>query len=158
MHQRFHFSPSYFCSYFPYHTFNLLINQETFSLKNLTMHPQLSLPTFGSLLMSILLIPSLTSACTKPTTKPTIDNSRPFGIQINSKQYPAIHNKNMNLWAAGGGDQHLYLSPAGAAAFNFQLNDGSITQNQIRTVINGEVRPSPFSWNSIFASTSTILK
>jgi hypothetical protein len=90
-------------------------------------------------LTTLLALVSLTSACTKPTTKPVIDNNRPFGIQIENKKYPAIHNKNMNLWAAGGGDQHLYLSPAGAAAFNLQLIQGSITQGQIHTVLNGEV-------------------
>lgn len=49
----------------------------------------------------------------------------------------------MNQWAAGGGDQHLYLSPAGAAANDLTLVNGVITQfnngKTIRAVINGEV-------------------
>lgn len=94
---------------------------------------------FSTPIISTFLSLPLVLACTKPTTKPVIDNSRPFGIQINAKQYPAIHNKNMNLWAAGGGDQHLYLSPAGSPAFNLQHIGGAITQAQIHTVINGEV-------------------
>jgi hypothetical protein len=50
----------------------------------------------------------------------------------------------LNQWSAGGGDQHLYLSPAGNETHDLTLVDGVITQYHggqlLRAVINGEVR------------------
>ncbi|OAA80372.1 hypothetical protein LEL_03858 [Akanthomyces lecanii RCEF 1005] len=81
-------------------------------------------------------------ACTLPTDTPSNTISQGFAIQVQNASYPIIHNRLMNQWAAGGGDQHLYLSPAGAAAGDLTLVNGVITQlkggKTIRAVINGE--------------------
>jgi len=63
-----------------------------------------------------------------------------FAIQVQNASYPAIHNRLMYLWASGGGDQHLYLSPAGTPAPDLKLDAGVITKLPVRAVINGEVR------------------
>lgn len=82
-------------------------------------------------------------ACTPPTDTPSNNISEGFAIQVQNASYPEIHNRLLNQWAAGGGDQHLYLSPAGAPTSDLTLVDGIITQlnggKTIRAVINGEV-------------------
>lgn len=82
-------------------------------------------------------------ACTLPPGTPSNSISQGFAIQVQNASYPIIHNRLMNQWAAGGGDQHLYLSPAGAAASDLTLVNGVLTQlnggKTIRAVINGEV-------------------
>ncbi|RPB12990.1 hypothetical protein P167DRAFT_605277 [Morchella conica CCBAS932] len=89
----------------------------------------------GSLL---LLVTGVTAVCPIPAIyiEPTI--TRPFAIQVQNASYPVVHNRLMNLWQAGGGDQHLYLSPAGTPTSNLTLVDGVITRLPIRAVINGE--------------------
>ncbi|KAI1496387.1 hypothetical protein F5X99DRAFT_400628 [Biscogniauxia marginata] len=67
-----------------------------------------------------------------------------FAVQVQNASYPEIHNRMMNLWESGGGDQHLFLSPAGNATSTLTLVDGIITLNEpllIRAVINGEYEP-----------------
>ncbi|RDL31498.1 Carbohydrate-binding WSC-containing protein [Venustampulla echinocandica] len=89
---------------------------------------------------------------TTPPTDPTGCTSIPpgtlpntittgFAIQVQNASYPIIHNRYMNLWASGGGDQHLFLSPAGDAAADLKLDNGVITRLPIRAVINGEYTP-----------------
>lgn len=70
--------------------------------------------------------------------------STPFAIQVLYPDNPIIHERRMNFWSAGGGDQHLYLEPAGASISNLTLVNGVITTSLndgpiIRAVINGEV-------------------
>lgn len=69
----------------------------------------------------------------------------PFAIQVLYPDNPVIHGRRMNFWSAGGGDQHLYLEPAGTAVSNLTLVNGVIITSMnggptIRAVINGEVR------------------
>lgn len=83
----------------------------------------------------------LASACEIPTAPPlsnTIEEG--FGLLIQNPDVPIIHNRFYNLEEAGGGDQHLYLSPAGAYAFDLTLNAGVITwgPRPLRAVIQGE--------------------
>lgn len=84
------------------------------------------------------------AACTIPGTPPSNNIAQGFAIQVQNASYPVIHNRFMNQWSAGGGDQHLYLSPAGDAANDLTLVNGVITQQHggqtIRAVINGQVR------------------
>ncbi|EJP62593.1 uncharacterized protein BBA_08504 [Beauveria bassiana ARSEF 2860] len=97
---------------------------------------------FPNALLVVLLSASSALACTLPTDVPSNNVSQGFAIQVQNASYPVIHNRRMNLWAAGGGDQHLYLSPAGAPASDLTLVNGVITQlsggKTIRAVINGE--------------------
>lgn len=92
---------------------------------------------------TVLAAAAASMACTLPPG--TLPNNIPegFAIQVQNASYPIIHNRLLNQWSAGGGDQHLYLSPAGDAANNFTLISGVITQvrspQTIRAVINGEV-------------------
>lgn len=79
------------------------------------------------------------SACELPTGSLPNNITEGFAIQVQNVSYPEIHNRLMNLWSAGGGDQHLYLSPAGDAASNLTLVNGVITRGDIHAVINGEV-------------------
>ncbi len=82
-------------------------------------------------------------ACVIPPGTPSNNIPEGFAIQVQNASYPIIHNRLLNQWAAGGGDQHLYLSPAGASASDLTLVDGVITQPHegqiLRAVINGEV-------------------
>ncbi|ATY67185.1 carbohydrate-binding WSC domain [Cordyceps militaris] len=81
--------------------------------------------------------------CTLPTDTPSTNIPQGFAIQVQNASYPVIHNRLINQWSAGGGDQHLYLSPAGnATGATLTLVAGVITQPNggkvIRAVINGE--------------------
>ncbi|KAK2001543.1 hypothetical protein LX36DRAFT_628643 [Colletotrichum falcatum] len=78
------------------------------------------------------------SACVPPTEPLSNNILEGFGIQIQNVSIPVIHNRYINLWSAGGGDQHLYLSPAGDSAFNLTLVDGVISRGISHGVINGE--------------------
>ncbi|EFY85546.1 hypothetical protein J3459_022293 [Metarhizium acridum] len=81
-------------------------------------------------------------ACVLPPGALPNNIAEGFAIQVQNASFPVIHNRLLNQWAAGGGDQHLYLSPAGAPASELTLVDGVITQlsngTTIRAVINGE--------------------
>jgi hypothetical protein len=92
------------------------------------------------LLLSALLAATVTTACVIPpgTLSNTITTG--FGIIVQNPAFPVIHDRYMNLDAAGGGDQHLFLDPVGARTFNLVLNSGSLAQGIIHAVINGEVR------------------
>ncbi|OAA38998.1 carbohydrate-binding WSC domain protein [Beauveria brongniartii RCEF 3172] len=97
---------------------------------------------FSNALLVVLSAGTTALACTLPTDTPINSISKGFAIQVQNASYPVIHNRLMNLWAAGGGDQHLFLSPAGAPASDLTLVNGVITQlsggKTIRAVINGE--------------------
>ncbi|KID95222.1 carbohydrate-binding WSC domain protein, partial [Metarhizium majus ARSEF 297] len=81
-------------------------------------------------------------ACVLPPGALPNNIAEGFAIRVQNASFPVIHNRLLNQWAAGGGDQHLYLSPAGASARDLTLVDGVITQpsngKTIRAVINGE--------------------
>ena len=93
-----------------------------------------------SLFCILLAAATVTTACVIPpgTLSNTITTG--FGILVQNPAFPVIHNRYMNLDAAGGGDQHLFLDPVGARTFNLVLNAGVLAQNIIHAVINGEVR------------------
>ncbi|KAI0007210.1 hypothetical protein F4779DRAFT_593095 [Xylariaceae sp. FL0662B] len=88
---------------------------------------------------------AITTACELPSDAPLNNNiTQGFAIQLQNASYPDVHNHMMNLWESGGGDQHLYLSPAGNATSALTLVDGVITFDEpplIRAVINGEYSP-----------------
>lgn len=82
------------------------------------------------------------SACT--VTGPLASNNiaGPFALKLQNASYPEFHNHFLNIWDWGGGDQHLFVSPAGNFTSAFQLVDGVITlpwDPPRRAVINGEV-------------------
>lgn len=52
----------------------------------------------------------------------------------------------MNLLAAGGGDQHLFVGPVGVPTFDLSLTEGALQHIDIRAVIGGEVS----SWRNSF--------
>ncbi|KAI1081858.1 hypothetical protein F5B20DRAFT_533354 [Whalleya microplaca] len=89
----------------------------------------------------ILASVAITTACELPTDTLPNNITQGFAVQLQNASYPEVHNRMMNLWESGGGDQHLYLSPAGNATSALTLVDGVITFNEpplIRAVINGE--------------------
>lgn len=91
--------------------------------------------------LSALMAAAAVSACEIPEEPPLSDTiTEPFGVLVQSPEWPVIHNRYMNLFESGGGDQHLYLSPTGAYAFDLVLNAGVIEWNGVYAVINGEVR------------------
>ncbi|OHE93293.1 hypothetical protein CORC01_11436 [Colletotrichum orchidophilum] len=93
----------------------------------------------SSILKTVLLAAAVVSACTPPTEPLSNNITEGFGIQIQNASVPIIHNRYINLWSAGGGDQHLYLSPAGNSAFNLTLVNGVLSRGIIHAVINGEM-------------------
>lgn len=91
-----------------------------------------------------LLAGALASACDIPDG-PVLSNNitEGFGIRVQNPEFSVIHNRYLNLDLNGGGDQHLFLSPAGNYSFDLTLKNGvmqwfgnSIT---VFAVINGEV-------------------
>ncbi|KAF4122246.1 hypothetical protein GMORB2_7238 [Geosmithia morbida] len=87
---------------------------------------------------AILLVLGLAAACDIPGT-PLGDNiTEGFGILVQSPDYEVVNNRFLNLWSAGGGDQHLYLSPAGDSVFDLVLNQGFLQTGALTAVINGE--------------------
>jgi peptidoglycan hydrolase-like protein with peptidoglycan-binding domain len=96
----------------------------------------------------ILLLPPIVGAQCVPATTPLANNNIaiPFAVEVSNTSYPAIHGRRLNFWKAGGGDNHLYLSPAGDTVSNNTLIQGVLTNREwwwnnvaIRAVINGEV-------------------
>ncbi|OAA43772.1 hypothetical protein NOR_04347 [Metarhizium rileyi] len=94
--------------------------------------------------ISLIAMTAATAAlpCVLPPDTPSNNIPEGFAIQVQNSSFPVIHNRLMNQWVAGGGDQHLYLSPVGNPAGDLTLVDGVITQSNsgktIRAVINGE--------------------
>ncbi|KAI1160677.1 hypothetical protein F5B18DRAFT_498672 [Nemania serpens] len=86
-----------------------------------------------------------TSACTLPTGSVLSNNiAGGFSLQVQNASYPDIHNHFLNIWDWGGGDQHVFVSPAGNFTSELQLVDGVITlpwDPPRRAVINGEYEP-----------------
>ncbi|KLU86952.1 hypothetical protein MAPG_05959 [Magnaporthiopsis poae ATCC 64411] len=91
---------------------------------------------------SALLQTAVAAACTLPTVPPPVNITRGFAVKVQNPKFPEVHNRLMNLWSAGGGDQHLYLAPAGDRASDLTLINGVLTKATvtpvIRAVINGE--------------------
>ncbi|KAK4663481.1 hypothetical protein QC763_608750 [Podospora pseudopauciseta] len=78
--------------------------------------------------------------CTIPTTPLSDDIPSHFRIQVQNASRPEVHNKYMNLFEAGGGDQHLFIGPVGEPTYDFTLVDGVVfnVRKNIRLVIGGE--------------------
>ncbi|GJC83393.1 hypothetical protein ColLi_06231 [Colletotrichum liriopes] len=91
-----------------------------------------------SIIFPVLSAVAAVSACIPPTEPLSNNIPEGFGIQIQNASVPIIHNRYINLWSAGGGDQHLYLSPAGDSAFDLTLVNGVVSRGIIHAVINGE--------------------
>lgn len=90
-------------------------------------------------LLSIL--STVASACVIPGIGLPNNIDEPFSIQLQNASYPDVHNHFLNLWDWGGGDQHLFVSPAGNGTSELTLVDGVITlpwDPIRRAVINGE--------------------
>lgn len=90
------------------------------------------------------LIPTASLACTIPSSPLPNTISSPFSIQLQNSSYPDIHGHFLNIWDWGGGDQHLFVSPAGNSTHELILVDGVITlpwDPPRRAVINGEYEP-----------------
>ncbi|KAL2755425.1 hypothetical protein ACRALDRAFT_1064452 [Sodiomyces alcalophilus JCM 7366] len=82
---------------------------------------------------------AVSAQCEIPDEGPLSDTiTEPFGLIVHSPEWPIVHNRYMNLYESGGGDQHLYLSPAGEYAFDLVLSGGVIEQDGLYAVINGE--------------------
>jgi hypothetical protein len=94
------------------------------------------------LYISALFGAAVTTACTIPGGTLSNNITTPFGVLIQNPNYPVIHNKYMNLNAAGGGDRHLFLEPVPDPVRNLTLASGILTwpYGGIHAVINGEVR------------------
>lgn len=84
---------------------------------------------------------AMTSACTLPTDSLSSNISYPFRIQVQNASRPEVHNLYMNLYQAGGGDQHLFIGPVGVPTYDLTLVDGVINDvaKGVRAVIGGEV-------------------
>lgn len=104
---------------------------------------------FPVLTALLLTLPTITAQCI-PKSHPVSNTiSTPFAIEVHNASYPDLHDRRLNFWKAGGGDNHLYLSPAGDAVSNHTLVAGVLTNSEwwfnggvtIRAVINGEVPP-----------------
>jgi len=94
-----------------------------------------------SALFGLLAKAAVALACDIPSDTLSNTITEPFGVLIQNPAFPIVHDRYLNLNAAGGGDQHPYLSPAGVSAFDFVLNDGVIFQPStgIRVVISIQV-------------------
>ncbi|KAL2019842.1 hypothetical protein VTK56DRAFT_9104 [Thermocarpiscus australiensis] len=83
---------------------------------------------------------AVTMACTIPTDPLPNIITYPFRAQVQNASRPEVHNKYMNLFQAGGGDQHLFIGPVGVPTYDLTLVDGVINHipNGVRAVIGGE--------------------
>lgn len=90
----------------------------------------------------ILIFAATILACDVPTSPLSNSITEAFALQIQNASFPDIHNHFLNIWDWGGGDQHLFVSPAGNSTSQLTLVDGVITlpwDPPRRAVINGEV-------------------
>ena len=102
---------------------------------------------YRSSILSLLAGAALTTACTLPTDTLSNTITDQFAVLIQNPAYPVIHNKYMNLEPAGGGDQHLFLAPAGLSYTQLVLSSGVLTTGAqtmnvptiVHAVIGGEV-------------------
>ncbi|KAK0701971.1 WSC domain-containing protein [Lasiosphaeria miniovina] len=81
---------------------------------------------------------AVASACVIPPGTLSNTITTPFRVQVQNASYPEINNQYMNLLAAGGGDQHLFVGPVGVPTYDLTLLNGVITHGDIRAVIGGE--------------------
>lgn len=84
-------------------------------------------------------------ACTIPGDVLSNNITESFSLQVQNASFPDIHNHYLNIWDWGGGDQHLFVSPAGNFTSALTLVDGVITlpwDPPRRAVVNGEVHSS----------------
>ncbi|KAF3062111.1 hypothetical protein GL218_03784 [Daldinia childiae] len=89
----------------------------------------------------ILILAATILACDIPTSPLSNNIAESFALQIQNASFPDIHNHFLNIWDWGGGDQHLFVSPAGNSTSQLILVDGVITlpwDPPRRAVINGE--------------------
>jgi len=81
----------------------------------------------------------VSAQCEIPTTPLSDTILSPFRVQVQNASYPQVHNSYMNLFEAGGGDQHLFVGPVGTPTYNLVLRDGVIGRGELNAVIGGEV-------------------
>ncbi|KAK0643872.1 hypothetical protein B0T16DRAFT_430285 [Cercophora newfieldiana] len=64
----------------------------------------------------------------------------PFRVEVQNITRPDVHGKHMNLYEAGGGDQHLFIGPVGNLTLDLTLVNGVINwlPGGVRAVIGGE--------------------
>ncbi|KAK7914001.1 carbohydrate-binding WSC domain-containing protein [Apiospora marii] len=99
---------------------------------------------FISVVSAVALSAGVALGCEIPAEAPSKNIPGGFSIQIQSPDFPAADGHYMNTWLWGGGDFHLFVSPAGNTTDTFTLVDGVITYplDPIRrAVINGEYEP-----------------
>lgn len=85
---------------------------------------------------------AVVGACDIPGDTLSNNIAEGFALQVQNASFPDIHNHFLNIWDWGGGDQHLFVSPAGNSTSALTLVDGVITlpwDPPRRAVINGEV-------------------
>ncbi|KAI0852869.1 hypothetical protein F5Y00DRAFT_258124 [Daldinia vernicosa] len=75
----------------------------------------------------ILIFAACILACDIPTSPLSNNITEGFALQIQNASFPDIHNHFLNIWDWGGGDQHLFVSPAGNSTNELTLVDGVIT-------------------------------
>ncbi|KAI1094288.1 hypothetical protein F5B19DRAFT_446658 [Rostrohypoxylon terebratum] len=93
---------------------------------------------------SVLALVASGLACDIPADVLPNNITESFSLQIQNSSFPDIHNHFLNIWDWGGGDQHLFVSPAGNSTSELTLIDGVITlpwDPIRRVVINGEYEP-----------------
>lgn len=101
------------------------------------------------LALALSLLAVAASACDVPSEPVLTRNiTEGFGIRVQNPEFPIVHNRFLNLWEAGGGDKHLYLSPAGEPSFDLTLTKGVLASDSIFAVINGEVSPRLAPWST----------
>ncbi|KAI0889373.1 uncharacterized protein GGS22DRAFT_153739 [Annulohypoxylon maeteangense] len=96
------------------------------------------------MLTSILVFAAAVLACEIPTDVLPNNITESFSIQVQNVSFPEIHNHFLNIWDWGGGDQHIFVSPAGNSTSELTLVDGVVTlpwDPIRRIVINGEYEP-----------------
>ncbi|KAK0627438.1 hypothetical protein B0T14DRAFT_423928 [Immersiella caudata] len=64
----------------------------------------------------------------------------PFRLEVQNITRPDVHGTHMNVYEAGGGDQHLFIGPVGNLTHDFTLVNGVINwlPGGVRAVIGGE--------------------
>jgi kremen protein len=79
--------------------------------------------------------------CAIPVAPLPASIAAPFRLEIQNTSRPDVHGKHMNIFEAGGGDQHLFIGPVGNLTHDFTLVDGVINwlPGGVRAVIGGEV-------------------
>ncbi|KAL2164969.1 hypothetical protein VTH06DRAFT_265 [Thermothelomyces fergusii] len=94
----------------------------------------------ASTIVALLVGAAISSACTIPAEPLENNIDYFFRAQVQNASRPEVHNKYMNLYESGGGDQHLFIGPVGMPTYDLTLVEGVINHAQtgVRAVIGGE--------------------